>query len=502
MCFLGCKTKNSEKGTIHKKNSKEVFINGVTDEIIFFNYLNIMNGSYFVEANHKKMSKSIKDDTITILLKEIETPQIFDFLSFGDNAYYPTRVFLTPGDSIHFVLNKGKLRFEGKKSYHYNFFLELDKNFDQWTKLRFSKLNADFKEYKKQCDSLYNVRLTFFNNYIKKHKTVSNEFKTAIREELKLEHLLNLIKPRSEIQDIYAINTSEDLATILANSNRDEGDFLNLDNYLDNITLEDLNKPHLVNNLYYKMSIVPLIRQYFVKSDEKPYSKESFTEELTFIKKRFDTTIVKYTTGRLIVDYYERGLGKDENSNEFMKENIKKYKKTITDPTYLEAMIDLENELSAISKIVPKDLKEFVINLSKDTISLNYILKSKQLKVIDFWASWCQPCVKEIIEGKENRKKLIDKYNIEFIYLSTDKDSEKWIDKSIYLSNYLPDSKQYKILSLKKSSFIKFLNIKNSFGLTIPRYIILDKNNKVIDNNAPKPSDAKFKEIIKKLLIK
>ena len=61
-------------------------------------------------------------------------------------------------------------------------------------------------------------------------------------------------------------------------------------------------------------------------------------------------------------------------------------------------------------------------------------------------------------------------------------------------------AKQFKILSIQKSSFIKFLNIKNSFGLTIPRYIILDKDNIVIDNNAPKPSDIKFEQIIEEIL--
>ena len=108
-----------------------------------------MNDSYFYGSNHKELYKTIKKDTVNINLTNIETPQTFEFAGFGNNTYYPTRIFITPGDSIHFSLKKGKLRFKGKNSSHYNFYLELDENFDEWTKLRFSKLNADFKEYKK-----------------------------------------------------------------------------------------------------------------------------------------------------------------------------------------------------------------------------------------------------------------------------------------------------------------------------------------------------------------
>ncbi|MBG7610910.1 hypothetical protein IU405_01440 [Polaribacter sp. BAL334] len=46
---------------------------------------------------------------------------------------------------------------------------------------------------------------------------------------------------------------------------------------------------------------------------------------------------------------------------------------------------------------------------------------------------------------------------------------------------------------------IKFLNLKSSFGISIPRYVILDENNKIIDNNAPKPSHKDFEMIVKKI---
>ena len=501
LSFFSCLTKNENGNNSIKKNSSEVYISGTSDEVGFNESVNIDSESNFYNKLHKKETNYLKD-TVNINFSEIESPKIFEFSGFGNNTYYPVRVFITPGDSIHFELKNGILNFKGKNSGHYNFFLELEQKFDPWTDLKFSKLNADFIAYKKQCDSFYNSRLQFLNDYIKKHKRVSNEFKSAIKEELKLEYLLNLIRPRSEVQDIYTINTSEDLTTIIKNANRDEGDFFDLDNYLNNINLQDLNKPHLVNNMYYKMSIIPLIRQYFVKSKEKPFSKESFKQELKFIKHNFNDTIVKYVTGRLIVDYYNRGFGKDKNSNEFMKTTIKEYKKTITDPTYIEAVEDIQYELNALNEIVPKNLKEFVINLSKDTININSILNSKQIKVIDYWASWCQHCVKEIVVGNEIRKELVKKYNLQFIYFSVDKDSEQWIKQSNYFKKFLANGNQFKVLNLNKSKFIKFLNIKNSYGLSIPRYVILDTENKVIDNNAPKPSNEKFEQVIEKLLEK
>ena len=245
------------------------------------------------------------------------------------------------------------------------------------------------------------------------------------------------------------------------------------------------------------MSIVPLLRQHFVKSSEIPFSKASFKEELAFLKQNFNQSIVDYATGRLIVDYFNRGFGKDNNTASFMKNAIKTYKESIKDASTIVAMEDIEMELNTTNKKVPKDLKELVLNLSKDTISFSYNLQQKRIKVIDFWASWCQPCIEEIIVSKEKRERIATEYNIDFLYLSIDKDTQKWIDKSIDLYEFLPTEQQFKIFDQKKSKLIKFLNLKSSYRMAIPRYVILDQNNIIIDNNAPKPSEDNFEEVLK-----
>jgi thiol-disulfide isomerase/thioredoxin len=497
--FISCKTEVDNKPSNRNIKSKNLYINGTADESSFIKYFNLSDESNFYNKNYKFKSKSTNEDSISFHLNNINYPQVLEIMAFQKNLFHNTRIFVTPGDSVQFELKKGILKFFGKNAEHYNFFLEMDRKNREWATLSFSKFKGDFESYKRKCDSLYNKRLNFLNNYTQINKNVSNEFVKTIKEEFYLEHLLNLIKPRAEFQGGYSTNTQEDIASILENSRRKEGNFLDMNKYLDDVKVEDLNKPHLINNLYFKMSIVPLIRQYFVKSNEVPYSKEAFIEELSFLERNFDSKIVKYTTGRLIVDYYNRGFGKDENTNQFMKKIINDYMKTITDSTYIEAITDIENELSALNKKLPKDLKELALNLSKDTISLNYVLQKKKIKVIDFWASWCSPCIEEIIKSKEQRDKIIDKFNIEFIYLSLDSDTEKWIDKSIDLSNYLTSVHQYKVLKPKKSNFIKKLNIRASYGLSIPRYVILDENNKIINNNAPKPSNSEFEEIIAKI---
>ena len=504
ICFLACKTKLKENKELNNENlhSKSVKITGNSDEERFDKNITFYDDSLFYVGSIKDVKKESNGNSTTILLANIEKPKLLGFNSFGENTFYRTRIIVSPGDSVRYTLKKGKIEFTGKNSEHYNFYLEMDRDYDAWSQLYLNKYKPDFKKYKRQCDSLYIKRLNFFNDYLKKHPAVSDEFKKIIKDDLRFEYLVNIIRPRSETQSSWSLNTSEDLISIYERGDRQEGDFFDINGYLNNITIEEVNQPEYINYMYFQMSIIALIRQKFVKSSEIPYSIASFKKESIFLKENFNQKIVDYAMARLILDYFNQGFGKDGNTAEFMKITIKEYKKSIDDSNIINVMEDIESELNIINKEVPKELNELVLNLSKDTINFSYALQQKKVKIIDFWASWCQPCIQEIIVSKDKRERITSEYNVDFLYFSLDKNTQKWVDKSVDLYQFLPNGKQFKILNQKKSELIKFLNLKASYGITIPRYVILDKNNTIIDNNAPKPSRDNFEEVLRKIQYK
>ena len=71
------------------------------------------------------------------------------------------------------------------------------------------------------------------------------------------------------------------------------------------------------------------------------------------------------------------------------------------------------------------------------------------------------------------------------------------------LKDYLLTEHQYKFLNPMSSSLLKFLKVRKNNTIEIPRYVIIDVENKIMLNNAPRPSDSVvFKMALDKINLK
>ncbi len=135
-----------------------------------------------------------------------------------------------------------------------------------------------------------------------------------------------------------------------------------------------------------------------------------------------------------------------------------------------------------------------VIHFSdKKTLTWKQLLEKNAGKItyLDFWASWCKPCIEEMKYSHEVQKKYP---NINFVYLSQDENYKHW-ENSILARNMSKES-HYLIGSSKNSAILSQFNITS-----IPRYMIIDQYGKVLNADAPRPSDAKLKTVFDELLI-
>ncbi|MGQ7854124.1 TlpA family protein disulfide reductase [Pedobacter sp. WC2501] len=109
--------------------------------------------------------------------------------------------------------------------------------------------------------------------------------------------------------------------------------------------------------------------------------------------------------------------------------------------------------------------------------------------LLDVWATWCAPCIAEQ-PALETLEKSFEGKNVVFISLSIDTDKAKWKD----------------MVEKKKLSGVHlFTNNKGpivtDYEVTeIPRYILIDKEGKMVSFDAPRPSDAKLKALIESKL--
>ncbi|NQY05400.1 MAG: TlpA family protein disulfide reductase [Flavobacteriaceae bacterium] len=105
---------------------------------------------------------------------------------------------------------------------------------------------------------------------------------------------------------------------------------------------------------------------------------------------------------------------------------------------------------------------------------------------IDVWATWCKPCKVEYDFLKQLEEHFSNNDELQIISISTDRDFDKW--EKYITKNSIEGIQLY---SGENSEFVKFYDVG-----ALPRFILLDKEGRVISPEELRPSNPK---LLKKL---
>jgi thiol-disulfide isomerase/thioredoxin len=252
--------------------------------------------------------------------------------------------------------------------------------------------------------------------------------------------------------------------------------------------------------------------------------KNGFDLQLKLDAKKFDESIVYKGKGENENNYLAQSTIQEKkldikslllaNETDFFKEmdkkkdaDLKRLEGKKLDPVFVDLQKNsMKENYNAIVDYYKKNHDAFLEkNKLNNTVAppfdyLNH--KGGNTKLADFkgkyvyvdvWATWCGPCRAEIPSLKKMEEKYHDK-NIVFVSISVDtqKDFEKW--KTFVTEKNLGGVQLFADKDWS-SDFIK------SFGISsIPRFILIDPNGKVVQADASRPSSPQLKEDLDKLL--
>lgn len=146
--------------------------------------------------------------------------------------------------------------------------------------------------------------------------------------------------------------------------------------------------------------------------------------------------------------------------------------------------------------ITTNSLNEQVYTTEMDSYLLSDVLQNKfrnNILYVDLWASWCRPC-REVMPASLKLQKQFINSRIKFIYISIDENIVSWKNASkidfLYSNPY-----SFILANPKSSKFLKDIKLSS-----IPRYLLIDKEGNIINNNAPPPDSKELIILLNSLL--
>ena len=218
----------------------------------------------------------------------------------------------------------------------------------------------------------------------------------------------------------------------------------------------------------------------------KQSSLFSETEKKALLTKNMKLIIENFPVGD--IENYFTNYRSDVSSNALVQHVYNEYRHMLPSSITKEFEPNVTTSSDTIYQLS-------LLNRDNEPVDFKDILEKHNGKLIyvDFWATHCLPCL--IAMPHSGALKIEYKYkNIQFLYISIDKDKEKW-EKSEVNSKIIAYPDSYILDHEGKNAMLDYFNIKS-----IPRYMLFDEHGELIQSNAYGPSTKEIRKPFDKYL--
>ncbi len=409
-------------------------------------------------------SNKTKHDSVISKKLHLDIPVEVQLRIFSKNRAYRQSFLVRPNEKIEFELNGYLLNEKNGKKLIPQSYLDLYDDF-ALTKPYFKFTTDDFKKFYFNSERIYrnNVRKA---DSLHTSRLIDDSTKRYFHYVSLIDYYYRMLAPVRDIntykKDLYYF-LKEKVKTI-------------------KLFIADFN--------YYKTDDITIILRGLVKFDSI-YQKLNIEKMDTFANYIF---LNKYHQYSWPLIYDKLITYKDKSSLDVV--NALSITQRHLNNAMITVMIDsIKREYTDRNVSHPETIN--LINAKGQTTSFKQILTESRgkLLVIDLWATWCIPCREQAPAFNQSRGRFAVQ-SVRFINISMDDDSsnQTWLNHIKQDKSYRPED-QFRLVNPKKSHFTKFYNVGS-----IPRYLVLGRNNKMINENFYLPTEKEFSLTISSLI--
>lgn len=448
------KANNVDKDESSKNDTAVTLMNRLpSNKLLSFYYNDIFESvSYPIYMNNNNDRGSITT---------ISTQQPLFIHPFGQEVYY----YVKPGETIDVAMDSSNMPVlknnqDSIRTNELAFFKELNRHvrLPAPKKIEINSV-TDFNKLNKKYSSWYSRAVSFLQNY-RDHRAISDSFEYLAQKCIYYQYIEQLLN-----FNLVTFSNKEVLAKT----------FLNKFPVNDSCATYPFYEGALYSYIKAFSNNQTPLTQFVSGYDAANHLLSGYSKERQLFR---------------LLNNYQHKIIKDSQYTDRLTAFCTTYKND-TLANFLKA--NHSNKHLVLESMKMGGLNELLLGKDGNKRSLKSILNQNKGKLIliDFWASYCLPCLHELPYSIALKKKYPE---LCILFISSDFASNSWAHgvNNTGLKNM---ANNYLMFEIGQSTIQDYFKLKE-----IPRYVLYGKDGKLITDRAPHPSDPKLKDMIEQYL--